>query len=101
VSRLPVTAPYLAGQWSPLRFAVTNERPALVLALVRSAGLEPAAVAGESEDEAKARGAEWSAYPLYGSRLRELLRAALAAADVAASDACAPRSTSPTTSSTP
>jgi ankyrin repeat protein len=77
--RFEVSKPYMAGQWSPLCFAVVTEQPAVVLALVESAGLDPAAVAAESDEVAEARQAERGIYPIYRDPLRELLRQALAA----------------------
>lgn len=71
------TQPAGSGGWSPLARAVTGEEAAIVLALVRSAGLDPAVIAEESEEERVAREAERGLYPVHRGPLRELLRRAL------------------------
>lgn len=73
--RQVATTPVGASDWSSLVRAVTGEQAAIVLALVRSAGLDPAAVAAESDDEAARRAPERGIYPVHLAPLRELLAA--------------------------
>lgn len=75
--RREATKPGDGGGWSPLAMAITQRNAGAVLALVRSAGLDPAALASESDEEAASRSDSRGIYPVHLTPLREQLRRAL------------------------
>jgi hypothetical protein len=75
--RRQATKPGAGGAWSPLALAITGGNALAVLALVRSAGLDPAALAAETDEEAALRGDSRGIYPVHLKPLREQLRRAL------------------------
>lgn len=64
--------------FSPLGLAISDEQPAIVLAMVRSAGWDPAALAAESDEVALRNMPKRGIYPVHLRPLRQLLAQALA-----------------------